>query len=628
MSEGKATPDELEEHRSSHSSEVPVEIEIKNEASVNENENKSGGLYSDYEKEVYSQIFDDLYENLPETETGGEIIEFIPSKSESLMDLVYSFKVRISCREVRKSPKAVETSPFKLLNSFMKNARRRGFGAVDNILFPNVESKLRNIVTIIWVICELVFLSVGTVLSIVAISTPESVSIYTWVHFGFACIGFILSGIDAIIFFRSCSNCKAHSSDNSIHEGDTQNLYNTETETSGTEGGNLSCSKRKCRKCHALKRSAEICRMILTEVIVTPLLICDLFEIFDSQGYKTDAGHLDRVGFALFVIDTLATAFFMYIARVLLLAVAVYSMHKTQTSRSNDDSESKSKLSKRALYFVIFISVHITLHLIGHFIMLVAVGAQIGLDNLSIMPRLPTIETGPNNYVASSSAVYMCFAVCVLPIAGVLSFFIYANFWFQECPMSVAADLLNIIQTPGGKEIIEFSQTCKNTKEGFEKIVNKLERKNALLHRQYENFVNTGMNTKLFLPFRNPVFIVFSLIYTALQISFFVSAGIGYLNVTNIDVIPGAEWYLIHIIIGGIFFAIVNSYVFILALVWFTVITLFIAIQLLEILLFLFWLCNTCDKFMDDPANAIDSLQRENLEERVNCISCVALQRC
>ena len=345
MSEGKATPDELEEHRSSHSSEIPVEIEIENEASVIEKETpaaikmeiegeasdviekKSDNLYSDYEKEVYSQIFDDLYENLPETETSEEeTIEFTPSKSESLMDLVYSFKLR-TCREIRKSPKAVKTTPFKLLNSFMKNARRRGFGAVDNILFPNVESKFRNIVTYIWVFFELAFLLVGTVLSIVAISTPENVPIYSWVHFGFACIGFILSVIDAIIFFRSCSNCNAHSttSDNSTNEGDSQShsdeiIDDTETETDQTEGENRSCIRRKCRKCHALQRSAEICRMILTEVIVTPLLICDLFEIFDGQGYKTDAGDLDRVGFGLFIIDTIATAFFMYIARVLYTA--------------------------------------------------------------------------------------------------------------------------------------------------------------------------------------------------------------------------------------------------------------------------------------------------------------------
>ena len=524
---------------------------------------KSDGEFSDCDKKIYAQIVDDLYECMPQDRQQADLA-YASYWTESMMDNAYALQMR-GFRQLKKSPKMADSRPFDIMNNFLKHARRRGFSALGKVYFPDHSERFWEIITYIWIIGELGFLFVGLILSIAAV-TSGSTPLYSWFHLALASLGMLLAIVDGVGSFRPCRCCPSK-----VKDSETL--------------------KKVCDKCWLVKTCLNIGRAVLTEFIVTPLLICDLFDIFVGMGYSSD-DHIERLGFALFIFDSIALFLFMYVARILIMASAVRSMRNMQPPKADN----VSRIKRRAYRFTVFIVIHTSAQLLAHFIMIVSIGAQIAYENDDLS------DESPGYYNASAELIFMCILACVIPILGVVSFFVYANFWFQEFPISVIADFIPIIQMPSGKEMIKSTKTVEDCKDNFQKIVNKLATMENVLYGEFNAFCNKGLNVKFLYPFRKPVFVLFCFVYTALQLSFFVCALVGSAHT--------ASPLLLFNILAGIYILIINFYVFVIAAFWFTVITVLTILQLIEILIFLLWCMCVCIQFVEHPVDTTIALAK------------------
>ncbi len=235
------------------------------------------------------------------------------------------------------------------MKTLLKLARRRGFRMLQMILFPKKVDKFWTILKNVWIISELLFLFTGLSLSIYDITTTdsESVALYSWIELGFASLGCLLATVDAVASLWPCQVCC--------------NAF-----------GNV------CDRCHFLKSCLNTGRILLTELIITPLIICDLFGLFIEQDYKCENEN-QCVKFAHFVIDVVATILFLYIVRIFVLVATVKSIYKIQSPKEGSEEKgtvpTRPQVEKRAFKFTVFLVIHTALQLLAHFIMIVAIGA-------------------------------------------------------------------------------------------------------------------------------------------------------------------------------------------------------------------------------------------------------------
>ena len=515
--------------------------------------------YSTVEQDIYAQILEDICDNMP-TEVDTDV-EYAPYGGERLLDGAYTLDFH-GMADIKKKPKVADIKHLHIMKTFLKLARRRGFRMLQMLLFPKRVDKFWTILKNVWIISELLFLFTGLGLSIYDITTTdsESVALYSWIELGFASLGCLLATVDAVASLWPCQVCC--------------NAF-----------GNV------CDRCHFLKSCLNTGRILLTELIITPLIICDLFGLFIEQDYNCENEN-QCVKFAHFVLDVVGAIAFLYVVRIFVLVATVKSIYKIQSPKEGSEEKesvpTRPQVEKRAFKFTVFLVIHTALQLLAHFIMIVAIGAQIRYENNHLY--IQSVSSCPGNYCISGFLIYMSTAACILPILGLFSYFVYTNFWFQECPISVLVDFLQVIVAPGGKDIIEMKKNKKIDETPLLKIINSISNN---VQNDFNGLVQTSLATKMWYPFRYSTCVAFCLFYAACQLAFYIAAGFGYVSVSHI---ADSQWLFGFTIFGGVYLLLINIYVFIIAAYWFTIIVILTTLQVIEILIYLAWcLCVTCD---------------------------------
>lgn len=97
---------------------------------------------------------------------------------------------------------------------------------------------------------------------------------------------------------------------------------------------------------NATKTKVDFARMVIAEVILYPLIICDIFELVLDEPYTL----------VLFVISTLFLLFYVYVMRLTILAGTIYYTQKerqpqTSQGRPLENNEFDYENSKSAFYF-------------------------------------------------------------------------------------------------------------------------------------------------------------------------------------------------------------------------------------------------------------------------------------
>ena len=454
----------------------------------------------------------------------------------------------------------------------LRRGRAKGWVVHTDIIFPLVKNAFRNV----WVGGELLIVLIALGLSIASFSLGKN-RIFNILHLALTILGSILAIIDGVILLYGCDlvkQCGAICKHDKEGSTDNESPGQQDPEATSSSG-----CRGKCKQCIDTTQSIfDIIRMFISELIFYPLLICDIFEVITGQAYLF-SNVADGISFILFIVSLVLVLLFVYLVRIVIVVAANYHSQKKR------GGEERS-IRKSALYFQGYFIFHVIAQMVAHILMIIAIGTVIRSENDHLFNNSTSNSTSNGTSNSTSNGTmemdesihisgflwYMLVAGYILPICGLLSFFIVTYFWVQEFPIGICVDVLSILKLPGIDETLELKATGKEAGEKVDKINRYIHV--AELKKQFKGLRDTAWCSKFSYPFHSPQMVILCLTYAALQLVFVISGVIG----------AGMHWssFFAFAIIVGI---IANIYVFAVALVWSMIIVGILAIIAALILL-------------------------------------------
>lgn len=315
-----------------------------------------------------------------------------------------------------------------------------------------------------------------------------------------------------------------------------------------------------------------------------PLLLCDIFDfIIALPTFSPDFENI--LGNILFACGLIGIILYVYIVRVAILAGIVHYVRKARKAFVTDPTqlakaEYDPALAKNAFRFQVFFLLHVIGQMIVQVLMLVCVGRSIFVENHHFYEPHNT-DTSIN---VSPLLWYMLVAVTVLPVYGFFTFFIVANYWVQQFPISFCIDLIKALKMPKAEEMFDLKSIAE---DGASNVIAKIFKfvQPDELEIQYNKLQNERFSTKFVYPFQSPGMIFICIVYFVAQLAF---AYIAALTGTG----GNLEWffgfYFTATALGFIF----NVYSFLVSIAWLMIMTSLIAsIIPIILVLILYFVC-------------------------------------
>ena len=461
-----------------------------------------------------------------------------------------------------------------LLTDELRKGRAKGLSDFKKAIFPLIPDLLR----MVWVIFELAVVIVGLVLSVITLSLDQNRA-FNIIHLVLIIISTLLALIDGIFTLKNsktckklCSKCKAD--------------QNKQEENETEEG----C----CGKCYShCSNLSDVMRLILSEVIFYPLLVCDIFELIVGRGFEGKTPG-DIVGILLFVLSLVSMILTVYVARIVVLigmvknatAVRTPNSKMIQEDAQQEESVYDSEIRKSALWYQASFCVHVILQMLSQLMMYIAIAAKIRYDNRHFYEVGNTDES----LHVSGNLGYMIFAGYVMPTLGLFTFFIVTYYWSQQYPIGYRIDMMSIFKMTeyGMIDVLSIKEAIKEKAEKMEKQLHeKVEGKKAAiivdnllniglkpLKADFDELFNKSWLDKFALPFKTPTLVITCLSYAVLQLAFVICAAqaVDDMGVVVTQILNGGGWviyYIIAVIVG----VIANLYVFLVAGLWVAIVS-------------------------------------------------------
>ena len=437
----------------------------------------------------------------------------------------------------------------EIMTPSLQRGRARGWSMSLGIAFP----LCRDIIRDVWVIAEFLTALIAFLLSVATISLGKNRGFHI-LHLILSLIATLLAFIDGILNIRLCRiyrTCKEGKAGNK-----QESELNIATDTT--------CCNKCFTRCERVENASDFIRMLAAELILYPLLVCDLFEFITGRGY--DGGSAaDILGIILFVLSLLALIFYTYIARLLVLGSTIYHMHRWRKLPNEDDDD--RKIAKTALVFQVYFFIHVFGQMIAQILMLIAIGAKIQYDNRHLI-----LQNTDETIRASSYLWYMLASGYIMPLCGILTFFLVTYYWTQEFPIGVCVDVLRFLEAPDVDTLIDM-----NSKLTIEERKKKLQGLSRYLHiaelkKDFKIMRKKGFFDKFAYPFQSPMIIVLSLIYAGFQLGFVVCAAVTVENGQTVSVFLNGGYWVYYYYIAVFIAALANLYIFLVAAIWLTII--------------------------------------------------------
>ena len=452
------------------------------------------------------------------------------------------------------------------------------------MLFQFTFPLITNVIRDIWVASEFIFTIIATILSSIMFKLGNAAS-FNLVHLVLASVSFVLATLDfGINLYDRCKECCRGS--RGVEAGENGNS------TEGRAKGVGKC----LRYC---KNTLDFLRTWIAELILYPLLICDMLEFITGQGWKNETA-TDRLGFVLFVISSGALVVYVYIVRLLILFGMIYHIQKGRKSKKSEGGDGQI-YGASAFWFQLYFYIHVFGQMLVQILMLVGIGAKIQFDNpppnTTAIPVSNTADDDSTPIHISPYLWYMIVSGYILPFLGLLTFFIVTYYWVQEFPIGVCLDVLRLlIPTTGSADTFRnIKGESKATSEKIKKIMRYVHY--ADLRNDFRNMRGKRwFSEKFAYPFKSPVLVVLCIAYFASQVTFAVCAVLTNdvvenefgNDVSRYDFLEDGNWDAFYKV--SVFLAILaNLYTFLVAYVWLMIIAIVIYIFLA---LCIFCLCS------------------------------------
>ena len=311
---------------------------------------------------------------------------------------------------------------------------------------------------------------------------------------------------------------------------------------------NLITTREKCCKLKRNKRDGlciklfDTGRILLIELLLYPILICDLFSIFLGRSSAQDLsdsveGNVRALSFkVLFGYSCMARFFYAYFLRLVVLIYLIYDLRKKrQADAIRSEDNSLSHLEKKISSGAVLLQTWFTIHVAGQMVTQMLLTAAIALKM-----KAESVSYTTDDISISGSLWYMLVAGYILPILGLLSFFIPTIELVYEYFIGFFINLLSILGTPGIDTILFPSEAVATQRQRVAEVASALNKEK--LEAALLTVVDRGLGRKTKYSLQN-VFCYLSCIgYTTLLVTFFV-----------VSVVNGPiAFYVVYILLSSV----------------------------------------------------------------------------
>lgn len=423
----------------------------------------------------------------------------------------------------RKSTQDVsdEDAPSTEITPEMEKASNQGFSIIKSIIFPSLPAVLQDV----WVYLELMISIAAFAFGIVDIfPIDENNLAFKYAFFSLATISIILAIIDGYLYFFQHGSCargvraclKKMRERRHGNEADLQNESNHSHDV---------CPEKKC--CKLSKKSKErlntwfeLSRNIITEILLYPLLMFDMFDFITSASYLPQDS-VGRTNFGLFIIGGFYLILSVYIMRVFMVAGSMISLLRIPSDKTTSGNSSNSLLVK--------FCAHVCGQIVVHFMIILVLGVKIFNENQSTMNttmigNVTMNITSPMSTDSGSginASPFLITAVIlggIIPLAGVLAFFIVNYYWMKEFSIGFWINMVSLLR---GKSFAQAVFGGEGLSEAKNKVQEFLEKsKYHQVKKQLKQFKAPSFWTKFFFPARIPFTALSGLLYDVILLTF------------------------------------------------------------------------------------------------------------
>ena len=406
-----------------------------------------------------------------------------------------------------------EDTPLSGLTPEMQRASQQGWSMIKSIVFPALPAIAQDL----WVYLELFISIVAFALGVLDTFPIESGQAYNYSYFGLATISMILALIDGFIYFFQYGSCARCIRDCRGNLEETQ------------KGDQKKCCHLNEKWMERFNTWFEFGRNLLSELLLYPLLIFDLFDFTIGVGYKP-TNVMGRCDFGLFIIGAFYLILSVYIMRIIIVARSMLSLNRIPNNKEATANDSDT-----------FILVRFCAHVLGqiavHLMIVLVIGTKIYSENRGTVEKLMNMTTGMAMNVSveqgsnTNASPFLITAIVlgwVIPLAGVFVFFVINYYWMKEFSVGFWLNMTSLLQGESFAETVFGGNGLSAAKDKALEFVEHSQYKKV--KKQLQQFKATPIWIKFFFPARIPIAAISGLLYDILLLTFIVCLMLTYEN--------------------------------------------------------------------------------------------------
>ena len=328
-----------------------------------------------------------------------------------------------------------------------KRASYMGFRMLRKLLFPAMPKVLRDL----WVCAELGVTIFQFVFSVISLSL-ENDRAFNIVYLILSIINLILALIDGFIHFvqlGSCAECVRWC--RSKRRGDSESDQESETVSDDKSDIQRKCWQLSPKWKNSFSEWFEVVRNVLTELLIYPLLVCDLFDLIVGGSYLRSTT-ADRINFALFIVGGFYLFLSVYFMRIFMVISSLITLRRIPYDISGGQ--------QRYINLITRFCIHILAQLVTHATIIITIGLKIHQEN----PQ-PCPDGATQCVNASPFLIYAAIAGGVIPFFGVVTFFFVNYYQMRELSVSFWVDMLSLLQAEGFANLVFQGEGVKVAKQ-------------------------------------------------------------------------------------------------------------------------------------------------------------------
>jgi len=465
-------------------------------------------------------------------------------------------------KEVTKKEDETELTPQ------LQKASSQGVEMVKKVFFPAMPALLQDL----WVYLELSISMFAFIFGLVTFSTGTGTQrIFKIVYLVLASIGVILSLFDAFIFIFYVSHLTKLI--RKYLKSWRQRHHQRNIEQDG-EGGENNEEQRKWCRCPPqlpekwltrFNQFFELGRNLLSELLLYPLLICDLFD-FIALGGAAPKNAEDRTNFVLFFVGSFYLVLAVYVMRVVTIVGTMVSMLRLPLQATGGQ--------KQYMRIMVRFCFHALRQILVHLLIILAVAAKIRNEDPEILDDADPINISPFLWCAM-------FLGWLIPLAGVLTFFVVNYYWAKEFSISFWVDMISLLQGQSFADVVFSGEGMSATKETAKQVAEEVETKTVTVvspeakqktldfveksqlnevKRQLKRFKSPSFLTKFFHPLKLPLLSLSGLFYDACLVAFIVTLALTYDSENRVRVAISNDTFLLTMFVLVIIFILLANF--------------------------------------------------------------------